>query len=96
MVSQLSAFTIHPKPYPECTITELLGENEKALVRYIIPGDLKDELLLDLESLGITEYSLFQDLDSLSMTLERETIFDADNIPSPPRCGGDYIEINRD
>lgn len=69
MVNQLSTFTIHPIPRPGNTIPDLLGDNKKYLVRYIIPQGSKLELIQDLKTLGISRRTLFPDLDGLSQTI---------------------------
>ena len=72
MVNQLSTFTIHPTPSilrQKNTIHDLLGDNKKNLVRYIIPQGSKLELINKLETLGISRRTLFPDLDGLSQTI---------------------------
>ena len=89
MVTQLSMFTIHPEPERGTkTIPELL-EDERHLVRYIVPSCCKEKLVADLSALGIKKHTLFPDLDSLSEDLVEEykdTLFDP---PEPPRCDGE-------
>ena len=89
MISQLSAFTIHPRPRLGHTIPELLLD-KKHLVRYIIPSECKFELLQDLAALGITRRTLYQDLDSLSSDLKNEVKVKVTEPPNPPSCGGEY------
>ncbi len=89
MVSQLSVFTIHPEPLPNCTIPDLLQEKEN-IVRYIIPANSKGELLRDLAALGITPRTLRPDLDSLSATLKQESRIGAYGPPAPPPCDGEW------
>ncbi len=89
MVSQLSVFTIHPEPSPNCTITDLLQEEEN-LVRYIIPANCKHKLLQDLAALGITPRTLRPDLDSLSATLKQESRIQLYAPPAPPSCDGEW------
>lgn len=90
MVNQLSTFTIHPTPSilrQKNTILDLLGDNKKYLVRYIIPYDSKLKLIQDLKTLGISRRTLFPDLDGLSQTI-METLFHTPlgyNPPLPPR-----------
>jgi hypothetical protein len=88
MVSQLSTFTIHPKPLTRCTIPELL-EDETNLVRYIIPSENKDQLRKDLSKLGITHRTLFQDLESISVSIRQEARIVAYSPPNPPKCDGE-------
>jgi hypothetical protein len=70
IVSQLSAFTIHPPDAGQNSIRECLGEAKpgafRSLERHVIPADCKEHLFQDLISLGITRRTLFQDLDSLA------------------------------
>lgn len=94
MVSQLSAFTIHPNPIIDNdvkNITDIL-ESETSLVRYIIPPYCKKNLLKDLFSLGISRGTLFQDLDSLCDDVVKSTEdivrYDPWLLPNPPECGG--------
>jgi len=89
MISQLSAFTIHPKPSSGHTVPELLSD-KKHLVRYIIPHKCKFELQQDLAALGITRRTLYQDLDSLSLDLKNEAKVKMTSLPNPPICGGEY------
>jgi len=89
MVSQLSTFTIHPKPLPNCTIPDLL-QDEENLVRYIIPANSKGKLLTDLAALGITPRTLRPDLDSLSATIKQEARIVAYGPPAPPPCDGEW------
>ena len=71
IVSQLSAFTIHPPLHNHNSIPELLTL-EIHLVRYIIPAERKVHLRQDLAKLGIMRRTLFQDLDSLSISIIEE------------------------
>ena len=89
MVSQLSAFTIHPEPLPNCTIPDLLKDKE-SLVRYIIPANNKGKLLKNLAALGITPKTLRPDLDSLSATLKQEARIVGYRPPNPPPCDGEW------
>lgn len=89
MVTQLSTFTVHPKPEPGNSIPELLTD-EKYLVRYVIPKNSKDKIRQNLTSLGITRSTLFPDLDSLATDIIQEHHIIAYNPPIPPRCGGNY------
>jgi hypothetical protein len=74
MISQMSRFTLHPRPERGCTIPELLHD-KKQLVRYIIPSDKKDNLLDDLSSLGINRHILYGDLDALGQSLKEEIYY---------------------
>ena len=94
MHSQLSTFTIHPVPQELCRISEIL-QNEKHLVRYIIPAEFKEQINRDLRNLKITPTVLFPDLDTLGASLNPAN--DPANIgaiaynpPSPPSCGGEH------
>lgn len=83
MNSQFSCFTIHPIPQEGCSITEVIQDN-KFLMRYIIPQKLKKSFKRNLSSLGINYSSFFPDLDGLAKTLkERANIFNWDQ-PDPP------------
>ena len=86
MAAQSGAFTIHPNPDTCKTIPELLTD-ERDLVRYIIPSRYKEDLFRDLVAIGIKPVTLFQDLDSLCLTLKLE----CKNLPytrgSPPSWG---------
>lgn len=86
--SQFSAFTIHPRPWTSNTISQTL-ENERELVRYIIPRKYKNKILNDLAAIGIKRVTLFQDLESLCESLKHE----CRNLPRkqeyPPSWGED-------
>lgn len=84
MVTQLGAFTIHPRPVVSQTIPEIMTA-ETELVRYKIPAGSKKKLLSDLSALGIAKMTLFQDLDSLSHDIIQEHNNVAYSPPSPPR-----------
>jgi len=71
LVSQLSAFTLHP-PTDGPGIPGLLP-NEFQLVRYVIPARSKWSLRADLARLDVTPRTVFQDLDSLSASIVEET-----------------------
>jgi len=71
MNSQLSTFTIHPPPVGNQDLEDALPE-KKFLQRYIIPSQHKQQILLDLASLGINNRNLFHDLDSLAMDIKIE------------------------
>jgi len=71
MAAQSGAFTMHPNPYTCMPIQELLID-ERDLVRYIIPSRYKEDIFQDLVALGIKPVTLFQDLDSLCLTLKQE------------------------
>jgi len=86
LAAQLSTFTIHPEPKEGNTIPELL-DDEKKLVRYIIPAAVKHQLFCDLNALCITRRALFPDLDGLSHTIvDYYSRFLAYTPPQPPRC----------
>jgi hypothetical protein len=89
MVNQLSTFTIHPSPSilrQKNTILDLLGDNKKNLVRYIIPYASKLKLINDLKTLGISRRTLFPDLDGLSQTIIENLKHTPSgyNSPNPP------------
>ena len=62
IVSQEGVFTCHPNPAEPFDP----GRGEFGVVRVVIPAKAKVRLLVDLDSLGINEASLFPDLDGLS------------------------------
>jgi len=81
---QLSTFTLHSTPENGKTIPELL-DNEKELVRYIVPAAAKHQLFCDLNALCITRKTLFPDLDGLSHTIvDYYSRFIAYSPPNPP------------
>lgn len=84
MINQQSVFTIHPDPNDAATIPDLL-EEEKHLVRYLIPKGRKQGLLGDLNSIGIKENTLFPNLDSLSVSIKHEMKTVAYSPPKPPK-----------
>ena len=96
MVSQQSAFTIHPKPgrhNDTMNIADFLT-NEKCLIRYIIPARCKKSLLKDLYSLRISRGTIFQDLDSLCDDVVNSAKdinrYNPWALPIPPKCSGKY------
>jgi len=89
MVSQFSAFTIHPKPIESNRgISDLLTE-KTCLIRYNIPSKHKKGILRDLFSLGISRGTIFQDLDSLCddvIKSAKDTAqYNARDLPCPPK-----------
>jgi len=87
MATQLSAFTIHPRPCPQGTIPDLL-QDPKDLVRYVVPGKHKTHLLFDLWTLGIKRHTLFPDLDSLSISIADEHRMIMGYVAAPPPSWG--------
>lgn len=71
MTSQLSTFTIHPEPIEGKSIKDLITDQNK-LTRYVIPRDKKKIILEQLKTLGISNRTLFQDLESLSKDIIME------------------------
>jgi len=73
--AQQSCFTIHPRPTEGNTIPDIITD-EKFLVRYIIPKNLKKKFVTKLRYLGITHQTLFPDLEGLARTIvqQEETI----------------------
>lgn len=67
LTSQQSAFTIHRSPEEGQKIEEVI-EDERDLVRYVIPQSLKKKFRHELDSLGINRGILFPDLDGLAKT----------------------------
>lgn len=91
MVSQLSTFTIHPRSTRTTNTIPSVLTDSRDLVRYIIPGNRKAPLRVELEAIGISERTLFSDLDALSRTLVREYERRPNSkptYPEPPKCGG--------
>lgn len=91
ILSQLSAFTMHPRPQEHCTIPELLKDEEN-LVRYVVPAECKSFLIRDLAALKITRRTLYPDLDGLCacLGLHNSSFVVAYTPPKPPLCGGLY------
>lgn len=83
IINQLGTFTIHPKPKQGFTLPEIL-EEERHLVRYIIPSGCKIKLRNDLTALGVTRVALFPNLDSLSETIIEEHHIVGYSPPEPP------------
>ena len=71
MNSQLSTFTIHPNPVEGRSIIELMPEQNN-LRRFVIPAKAKKVILDQLQTIGISSRTLFQNLDSLSKDILRE------------------------
>src|SRR5262249_39161205 len=73
-IQQSSIFTYHPVPdrplEPEPLPAPLQGEN---LLRVIIPSAAKVNLLDTLEDYGVTEVTLFPDLEGLSRHVNWQT-----------------------
>lgn len=98
MVSQLSAFTIHPNPRIDPNAKNIADSliHGNNLVRYIIPSRCKRSLLKDLFSLGISRGTIFQDLDSLCddvVNLAKDIDqYNARMLPEPPECGGEIFD----
>lgn len=91
MVNQMSVFTIHPRPQPQCTIPELL-KDPKHLVRYLIPAGRKQELRKGLAALGFHPRTLFPDLDHLSESIIVEHNTLAYSPPNPLCWGQEPLE----
>lgn len=83
IINQLGTFTIHPKPKEGFTLPEIL-QDERHLVRYIIPSGCKKTLRKNLAALGVTRVSLFPNLDSLSETIIEEHHIVGYSPPGPP------------
>jgi hypothetical protein len=82
MTAQQSCFTIHPKPEKGYSIPEVMTD-EKFLVRYIIPKELKKEIEMKIKYLGITYSRIFPDLDGLAKTLRQNERFIGWGQPKP-------------
>ncbi len=65
-IMQQSVFTIHGRANP----INKIENNSKFLVKYEIPAELKNKLLVDLRSLGISETFLFPDLEHLASDIK--------------------------
>jgi hypothetical protein len=87
--AQQSCFTIHPKPTEGYTIPDIITD-ETFLIRYIIPKELKREFETKLSYLGITNYTLFPDLEGLAKTIVRQEKSMGWGQPRPLR----YRELN--
>ena len=66
MSVQLSVFTIHGS---QASLEEMKNNN-KYLLKYVVPAEKKDNLRLQLAELGIREASLFPDLEHLAQELK--------------------------
>jgi hypothetical protein len=101
MVSQRSAFTIHPNPGIEPDAKQIADflTSETSLVRYIIPPECKRSLQKDLFALGISRGTLFQDLDSLCDDVVNSardiSRYNARDLPDPPKCSGEMPDIEQ-
>ncbi len=82
--SQMSAFTIHPKPFDRNSIEELI-QDENYLTRYIVPKDLKLEFEKKLSYLGISYRTLFPDLEGLAKDFKRNENYLAWGQPPHPK-----------
>lgn len=81
MRAQLSAFTIHPTPYNG--EPGKLTDYSNVVHRYTIPSAQKRLILADLHCLGVTDRSLFPDLEGLSRTVVYERREYKDKVVSP-------------
>lgn len=88
MAAQSSAFTIHPSPHESTLSIENALDNQKHLVRYIIPAGAKQKLRDQLHALGVHDMALFPDLEGLSHYVVHESRIMAYGPPDPPHCGG--------
>ena len=70
--SQLSVFTIHPRPNKGKSITYLYNSKKIDLSKFVIPGESKERLRIELSDLGFTRRMLFHDLESLSYDIREE------------------------
>jgi hypothetical protein len=87
MVAQRSTFTIHPRPDAGQNISDVLPD-AKNLVRYLIPATDKQQLLSDLDRLGINHQAVMPDLEGLSQQIIYEHRIIAYSAPEPPKCSG--------
>lgn len=65
---QSSVFTIHPRSDTDETIPSLLPAAQQ-LVRYLIPGESKDQIRKELQALEVKDVTLFPDFEGLSRTI---------------------------
>jgi len=87
MVAQRSTFTIHPRPDTGQNISDVLPD-AKNLVRYLVPASDKQQLLSDLDRLGINHQTVMPDLEGLSQQIIYEHRIIAYSAPEPPKCSG--------
>lgn len=66
-VTQRSIFTLHSDPTP------LEERTSELLVKLVIPSSSKKTIEISLANLGVSRFSLFQDLDGLSASLTSES-----------------------
>ena len=66
MSTQKSCFTIHRKSQPSLVSTL----DEKALIKFEIPDGKVESFKKDLKLLGITQSTVFPDLEGLARELE--------------------------
>jgi hypothetical protein len=83
MLAQLSTFTLHPPPSHDNEIVDLLPD-ARDLVRYTIPSRAKRQLRSGLRALGVTDVSIFSDLEGLSRELVEDSRVLAYDPPTPP------------
>jgi hypothetical protein len=88
IAAQSGAFTLHPPPGTGLAAHEVT-DNERYLVRYVIPASVKGRLRDALVTLGVSRLQLFQDLDSLSAQVCADHDVIAYGPPKPPRCAGE-------
>lgn len=89
MAVQASTFTIHPLPENSTSLEKSL-DDPKHLVRYIIPSEVKGNILADLRTIGISQRHLFPDLEGLSGMIAYDNRVMAYTPPDPPHCAGEY------
>lgn len=88
MVAQQSTFTIHPRPNAGHTIPEVLTD-KRHLVRYVVPAASKFRLMQDLRSLGISDLTIWPDLEGLSRKVANDNRVIAYSPPNPPVGSGE-------
>jgi hypothetical protein len=83
MTAQLSVFTIHPGYRTGFNIDDVL-KDKKYICKYIIPQGLKKRFEQNLSYLGISNRTLFPDLEGLSKAFQKEESFYTWDQPDNP------------
>ena len=105
MAAQHSVLTIHPSPLLQIVLTnqystaavqppltiEQAVRRPRALARYIIPAARKRQINRDLRALGLTERTLFADLDGVGREIRHELGMVDRPQPAPPVCAGEHL-----
>ena len=91
VISQALTFTIHPNTAPKNSIPGILT-SRKHLVRYIVPGESKKSIEMDLRSIGIHHHTLFPELESLAKGIPNQI---ASHQVSPRDSGTIRVPMSR-